>query len=583
MTADVNTEPWNAGTGPADIRSIDTRQIEALVARSGRTRSTLRGRLAQSLRELVYASRAYQLSLRGRIVKPTASPVDIWQGDADNANAVFQGSFRAAGDEVSAPNESPWAVAPPSASWLAELNCFEWLRDFHAAGGRAATQRARDLTASWIESHGRWSRIAWRPDVLGRRLQAWVSHADFLTHESPVGFTPRFHESLRFQLRHLQRAATRAPAGAATIDALAGLANAEIAYQHRTRYRVKALNLLDKALELQILPDGGHFERNPMVHHHVLRTLVGLRAALQSAKLEPSVPLQTAIDRMAPMLRFYRHGDGSLALFNGGLEDRRDDIDATLAAANARGRPHSSASHSAYERLSAGRTLVLMDVGGPPPSGVDSLAHAGCLAFEASHGGERLIVNCGASLDPSGDWHRSMRATAAHSTVTIADTNSAQLKKNGTIGRRPTDLIASRSEDEFGNHLVETSHDGYAGALGFRHHRRIVLDPTGEQLAGEDWLTESDSKTRQASEQRFTARFHLHPSISASEQQGGTAILLRTGKGVGWLFLGTGGDLSLEESAYLGDGHSRRTSQIALSAPVSARAILTWALQRVVD
>jgi uncharacterized heparinase superfamily protein len=52
---------------------------------------------------------------------------------------------------------------------------------------------------------------------------------------------------------------------------------------------------------------------------------------------------------------------------------------------------------------------------------------------------------------------------------------------------------------------------------------------------------------------------------------------------MGWLFLASGGDLSLEESAYLGDGRPRRTNQIILSAPISAQAILTWALQRVAD
>ncbi len=583
MTADVNADVWKADSGRAGAGDRDARILESRVADPTRKPATRRGRVAQSVRELAYASSVYRLMLRGRLAKPTLCPLDIWPGDPDNANAMFQGTFRAAGEEVVAPNASPWTVLPPSATWLAELNCFDWLRDFRAAGGRAATQRARDLTVDWIETHATWSRLAWRPDVLARRVQAWVSHADFLTVEAPPGFAPRFHESLQIQLKHLLRAVTHAPAGAPKIAALVGLAGAEIAYQHRARPRNKALRWLDDELEKQILADGGHCERNPMIQHHLLRALVGLRAALQDAELEPSVPLQTAIDRMAPMLRFFRHGDGALALFNGGLEDRRDDIDATLAAANARGRPHVSASHSGYERFSAGRTLMLMDVGGPPSGGTNDRAHAGCLAFEVSHGSERLIVNCGTSLDQNGDWHRSMRATAAHSAVTIADTNSAQLKKDGTIGRRPVDVIVARREDELGNHVVETSHDGYAAALGYRHHRRLIVDPAGEGVAGEDWLTASDGNPRRAQEQRFTARFHLHPSVSASPQQGGGAILLRSGKGMGWLFQASGGDLGLEESAYLGDGHPRRTNQIVLSAPISAQAILTWALQRVAD
>ncbi len=41
--------------------------------------------------------------------------------------------------------------------------------------------------------------------------------------------------------------------------------------------------------------------------------------------------LVAAIDRMAPMLRFFRHGDGGLALFNGTWEGDRRMIDLVLA------------------------------------------------------------------------------------------------------------------------------------------------------------------------------------------------------------------------------------------------------------
>ena len=299
--------------------------------------------------------------------------------------------------------------------------------------------------------------------------------------------------------------------------------------------------------------------------------------------MEPPVALQTAIDRMAPMLRFYRHGDGGLALFNDSLEGDRTSVDETLAAADATGRPHVSASHSGYERLSAGRMLILVDVGMAPPAGIDDRAHAGCLSFEASHARDRLIVNCGASHHLGSDWHRSMRATAAHSTVTVADTNSAEFRRDDTLRRQPTDVVVSRLEDENGTHMVEASHDGYAAGLGYHHHRRLMLNASGEHVAGEDWLTASDSKARRTEDQTFCTRFHLHPSVRASAQQGGGSVLLRSGKGVGWLFEATGGEVSVEDSAYLGNGHPRRTSQIVLTAPISARAILRWTLRRTVN
>ncbi|HKX65108.1 MAG TPA: hypothetical protein VJM78_07340, partial [Rhizomicrobium sp.] len=46
---------------------------------------------------------------------------------------------------------------------------------------------------------------------------------------------------------------------------------------------------------------------------------------------EPPHALRNAHDRMAPMLRFFRHGDGALALLNGGGESDAKMIAGLLA------------------------------------------------------------------------------------------------------------------------------------------------------------------------------------------------------------------------------------------------------------
>ena len=53
-----------------------------------------------------------------------------------------------------------------------------------------------------------------------------------------------------------------------------------------------------------------------------------------------------------------------------------------------------------------------------------------------SIGRDRLIVNCGAAPAAEADWRDALRATAAHSTLVLAETNSAELKEEG-LGRRP--------------------------------------------------------------------------------------------------------------------------------------------------
>ena len=67
----------------------------------------------------------------------------------------------------------------------------------------------------------------------------------------------------------------------------------------------------------QILPDGGHISRNPGVIIEVLLDLLPLSQAFTARNVAPPPALINAIDRMMPMLRFFRHGDGSFAMFNG--------------------------------------------------------------------------------------------------------------------------------------------------------------------------------------------------------------------------------------------------------------------------
>ena len=100
-----------------------------------------------------------------------------------------------------------------------------------------------------------------------------------------------------------------------------------------------------------------------------LRYLVDARAALAASHNEIHGAVQQAIDRAAPMLRFFRHGDGRFALFNGANEGDTATIDRVLNRADAKGRAPASAPHCGFERLRAGNSLVVFDCGKPPPPG----------------------------------------------------------------------------------------------------------------------------------------------------------------------------------------------------------------------
>ena len=113
----------------------------------------------------------------------------------------------------------------------------------------------------------------------------------------------------------------------------------------------------------QVLPDGGHASRNPGALIELLLDLLPLRQAFAARNVPPPPALNNAIDRMMPMLRFFRHGDGNFALFNGMGPTRSELVSTVLAYDDARGAPVANAPHSGYQRVQAGDALLLVDAG----------------------------------------------------------------------------------------------------------------------------------------------------------------------------------------------------------------------------
>ena len=76
--------------------------------------------------------------------------------------------------------------------------------------------------------------------------------------------------------------------------------------------------------------------------------------------------LLNAIDRMMPMLRFFRHGDGTFALFNGMGPTPPDLIATVIAYDDMRGATVTNALHSGYQRVEMNDTSSSMPVSRPP-------------------------------------------------------------------------------------------------------------------------------------------------------------------------------------------------------------------------
>jgi uncharacterized heparinase superfamily protein len=292
-----------------------------------------------------------------------------------------------------------------------------------------------------------------------------------------------------------------------------------------------------------------------------------------------------------PMLRFFRHSEGTFAHFNGMGATPIELLLTLLAYDDSRGAPLSNAPYSAYQRLEAGGGVLIMDTGRGPPLETSVDAHAGCLAFEFSTPKQSLIVvNCGMPATAREEWRALARATAAHSTVTFNDESSAHFAKAHAFKRLlgglpmvggPTRVSVSR-EEEFDSITVRATHDGYAVRYGVLHERTVTLAADGTRFEGEDLFLAADGSPEiGAARDRYAVRFHLHPSIKASRLTDGHSALLMMPNREVWTFSASESGLALEDSVYLaGSEGPRRTTQIVIHGQAHSAPRVAWRFQQ---
>ena len=515
--------------------------------------------LARRLLRPLFHTRVYDLTLFRRTPKSLRlTPPDPWPGDPGRAEGILGGRFDLGFDRTVA-SVDPWALEPESTVFAAALHEFSWLGDLAQLDDKeAARRRARTIIEDWLARHSRWTPLAWRADVTGRRIVAWLTHYDGLLAPSGEIFRRVVLRSLARQWVHLRRVARLETDGARRIAAIKGWIYGAACMPDGNSELNQALAALREQLDAQIHEDGGHVARSPIVQQTVLRDLIDIRATLHDGQFDAPEALTNSIDRMAAMLRLYRHKDGGFAAFNGSGEGDVSEIEATLAGSGIRGVSPKSAPQTNFERLSHGRLLVITDTGSPAPPRFDDGAHAGTFSFEMSVERNRMIVNCGGAAADHESWREVQRATAAHSTLSVADTNSSEVVEGGGIGRRPVTLRHRREDNDDATKVIMV-HDGYRPAFGLVHRRRLLLSQKAERLEGEDRL-------KGPAGQVFSIRFHLHPNITASIVQAGSAALLKLPRGEGGRFDISGGELRLADSIYLGGGTPKRTRQIVIDA-----------------
>ncbi|MCP4824854.1 MAG: heparinase, partial [Shimia sp.] len=511
---------------------------------------------------------------------------------------LVAGNFLFAGHLISAPKTSMWDIDVPDDVFAEEQHGFAWLDDLAAVGDMPARERAQEWVWRWIGRYGRGAGPGWIPDLAGRRLIRWISHAIFLLRARDSAQSEDFYRSLAQQTIFLSKRWHKTVPGLPRFEALTGLIYAGLALEGMAQHVEPALKALDKECERQVDEEGGIPTRNPEELLEVFTLLTWAASALKEAGRKPSAIHMQAIERIAPTLRTLRHADGGLARFHGGGRGMEGRLDSALAESGNKTRQADGLAMG-YARLSAGRTSVVIDAS-PPPTGVSSLnAHASTLAFELTSGRRPLVVNCGSGASFGEDWRRFGRATPSHSSVTVDELSSARLGQEGRGWREeqlvdaPKDVPIQMSQAPDGLRF-EGGHDGYIASHGLTHARTLELTFDGRGMAGEDLIIAMEDSAKRRFDKAmdeeslqgipFEIAFHLHPEVDATLDMGGAAVSIALKSGELWVFRHDAiAKMRLDASVFLEKGRlkPRATKQIVLSGVAMEYATrIRWSLSK---
>lgn len=513
-------------------------------------------------------------------------PQELRAADPSFWTEVSHGHFGLASQIADLKGASPFRVDPQSPDWEKELHGFGWLRHLAATEEEEPAAAARDLVLEWIVMRRLPRGIAFEPEVIGRRLISWIAQANMLLEGVDARGYTAIMSSIDQQIVTLKATWRNAPDGIARLICLIALVLSDLAVSGHDRQLKEAQVALTDELKRQILDDGGHVSRSASVLADLVLDLLPLGQCFHSRGRQPPDEINSAIKKSLGFLRFMRLGDGMLARFNGVSTGSPATLATVLGYSAGNADLVSEARSSGYARLARGKTIIVADIGSPPPLEMSTEAQAGALSFEMTSRQYLILANGGFPGPADHDWDAAARATASHNTLALADTSSSRLVRHaqlealigGSPIRGPETVMAELLEEN-GNLVLDASHDGYLKRFGLIHSRRLSLSSNGDALDGIDGLKPPKGRLRLKQDLPFAIHFHLHPDC-VPEHAEAQMCRIRLPDGRFWRFGTADADMSIEESLYYVDSAGPRPGlQIVLRGTTFGETTVNWTLR----
>jgi uncharacterized heparinase superfamily protein len=411
-----------------------------------------------------------------------------------------------------------WQHADAPQLWRYHLHYWDWAWGLAAEADRGiARGMFARLWQSWQASCPFGQPDAWLPYPTALRAWSWCGLYRDLVAGSDL--EPVFLREVAAHAGFLRRHLESDVGGNHLIKGLKALAGLGV-FLRDERLLTRALERLTAQLAVQVLPDGGHYERAPAYHCQVLADLIDVSNLLSAAGRAPAPRLALAIAQMRRWLGTVLAPDGAVPLLNDGYPVP-DAVVAALQPEPTAGAPLVSLADTGLIRASVGGWHLIADVGAPCPDELPAHAHAdtlGCLLYVD---GTPLLVDTATSTYTPGQVRSYERSTAAHNTAEVDGADSTEVWGAFRAGRRAR-VHGPAASGGARRVIAEAAHDGYRRLPGHPvHRRRWTLTGAGLQV---------NDEVTGGRRHEVVVRWHLAPGAAVRLQADGAVVVTAAGE-----------------------------------------------------
>jgi uncharacterized heparinase superfamily protein len=455
---------------------------------------------------------------------------------------------------------------------IQDIHTFNFLLFYQKLGGKKGIELSKKNIFLWFKKFKYYKNFTWSADLASKRFINLVYSYDFICSISNSKEISQINGILNFHIKRIgfeigfKKSDDISSSEILAMVLIEGCKNS---------LNVKINKKIESLIKLQIDENSVHKSYNILEHAKFLNNLIEIRNIFLFFGIEASINFKNNILAMTSILKTYQHDDASLPLFNGCNNNYNKILEKIYEKeqfVKTRTLTKFKNGIAVYKDL---KKILFFDVVQPSNFGFHRDLAAGSLAIEISAFGEKIITNCGGS-EIGGKNPAYLKYSAAHSTITLDNTNISEIKEN-SFNRDFIKKVNLETKDSKNLQILSGTHNGYLKNYKKICKRELFISKEKELIRGEDTIISTKSIVEK---NVYHIRFHLMPEIITTITENKKNIIIKTKMNNMWMFR-SNKQMTIEKSIFVNNDIANETTQIVISGITSSlKTKIEWLIEK---